>query len=78
MFALIISNTKWCHSVGCPCNFIGTCLFCFCWQMLLPLLFTNLAGFIANFLLTKVGRCYCHLFVVDLKPLLWLFYGQKL
>ena len=49
MFTSIISNTKWCHSVGLSCNFIRTCLFCFNWQMLLPL-----------FVYQNFGRCYCH------------------
>ena len=66
MFTSIISNTKWCHSVGLSCNFVRTCLFCFDWQMLLPLfIYQNLADVIA----------IC--FVVDVKPLV-LFYGQIL
>ena len=39
MFTSIISNTKWCHSVGYPCNLIGTCVVYFWRQMSLPLLF---------------------------------------
>ena len=67
MFTSIISNTKWCHSVGLTCNFIRTCLFCFCWQMLLPLLFTKFGCCLLPFLLPRFGRCYCHLIVVDLE-----------
>ena len=26
MFTSIISNTKWCHSVGYPCDLMGTCV----------------------------------------------------
>ena len=67
MLTPIISNTKWCHSVGLSCNFIRTCLFCFDWQMLLPLfVYQNLADVVA----------IC-LFVVDVKPLV-LFYRQML
>ena len=65
MLTPIISNTKWCHSVGLSWNFIRTCLFCFDWQMLLPLfVYQNLADVMA----------IC-LFVVDVKPVV-LFYRQ--
>ena len=68
MFTPIISNTKWCHSVGYPCNFIGTYVFVFCWQMLLPLSFYQIwLNVIAIYCLPNVGRCYCHLFVVYFK-----------
>ena len=75
MFTPIISNTKWCHSVGLSCNFIRTCLFCFDWQMLLPLfVYQNLADVIPfvclwlmwNHLFCFIGRCYClMLYVTD-------------
>ena len=72
----IISNTKWCHSVGLSCNFIRTCLFCFDWQMLLPLfVYQHLADviaicFICGWYRTTcfvfIGRCYClMLYVTD-------------
>ena len=69
MFTSIISNTKWCHSVGCPCNFIGTYLFVFVGRCYCHCCLPNLAGCYCQFLLTKVGRWYCHLVVVNLKPL---------
>ena len=67
MLTSIISNTKWCHSVGWSCNFVTTYLFCFDRQMLLPLIvYQNLADVIA------IG-----FIVVDVEPLV-LFYGQML
>ena len=67
MLTSIISNTNWCHSVGLSCNFVRTCLFCFDWQMLLPLfVYQNLADVIA------IG-----FMVVDIEPLV-LFCGQML
>ena len=60
-------NTKWCHSVGLSCNFVRTCLFCFDWQMLLPL-----------FVYQKFGRCYVIGFVCGWCRTTCFIYGQML
>ena len=49
MFTSIISNTKWCHSVGLSCNFIRTCLFCFVGRCYCHCYLPNLAVVIAIF-----------------------------
>ena len=86
MLTSIISNTKWCHSIALSCNFVRTCLFCFDWQMLLPLFVCqNLAdviaiGFVCGWCRTTVcfmGRCYCHMLyvtdvIVTFNVVLWL------
>ena len=81
MLTSSISNTRWCHSVGQPCNFMdwysyfgfGRCLlptilgiwFCL-WQMLLPLVFATCILF---------GWCCCH--VALLYDRWWCNYHQS-
>ena len=66
MLTSIISNTKWCHSVGLSCNFVRTFLFCFVWQMLLPLfVYQNLAGVTAIGFICGWCRTTCSVLWAD-------------